>query len=192
MIATIAAALLAIAVPYLPQTNALCGGAAAAMVLRYWGDAHADVQAFSPLVDRRAGGIAGDVLEHAVRERGWRVEKAGASMDALRARLADGEPVIVLLADRGTRFHYVVVIDASETTVVVHDPALGPSRSIPEADFEHRWNAAKFWSMVVLPASSTAEPAPAPADPVVQTAPQAPGDMCSAHLNRALGEIKAQ
>src|SRR5579872_3060267 len=192
MIATIAAALLAIAVPYLPQTNALCGGAAAAMVLRYWGDAHADVQAFSPLVDRRAGGIAGDVLEHAVRERGWRVEKAGASMDALRARLADGEPVIVLLADRGTRFHYVVVIDATEATVVVHDPALGPSRSIPEADFERRWSAARFWSMVVLPASSAAESAsgdPVVAGQVVQATPQ---DLCSEHLNRTLGEIKAQ
>ncbi len=193
MIATVAA-LLALTVPYLPQTNTLCGGAAAAMVLRYWGDAHADVQAFAPLVDRRAGGIANDVLEHAVRERGWRVEKAGASMDALRARLDDGEPVIVLLADRGTRLHYVVVIDATETTVVVHDPAVGPSRPIPEADFERRWSAARFWSMVVLPVSSTAEAAdasPAAIDPVVQAAPQATEDLCSDHLNRALGEIKA-
>ena len=48
----------AIDVPFLPQTDALCGGAAAAMVFRYWGDAHADVQEFAPLVDRRAGGIA--------------------------------------------------------------------------------------------------------------------------------------
>ena len=38
------AASLAIDVPYLPQTDALCGGAAAAMVFRYWGDAHADAQ----------------------------------------------------------------------------------------------------------------------------------------------------
>jgi hypothetical protein len=44
-------------VPYLPQTEALCGGAAAAMLFRYWGDRHADVQQFAPLVDRRAGGI---------------------------------------------------------------------------------------------------------------------------------------
>src|SRR5216684_520373 len=67
MISTLAAALslaasLAIDVPYLPQTDALCGGAAAAMVFRYWGDAHADAQAFAPLIDRRAGarGRAGD------------------------------------------------------------------------------------------------------------------------------------
>ena len=38
-------------VPFLPQTEALCGGAAAAMVLRYWGERHADVQQFAPLVE---------------------------------------------------------------------------------------------------------------------------------------------
>ena len=42
-------------VPFLPQTPALCGGAAVAMVFRYYGDRHADVQQFAPLVDRRAG-----------------------------------------------------------------------------------------------------------------------------------------
>ena len=60
--------------PYLPQTDALCGGAAAAMVFRYWGDAHADAQAFAPLVDRRAGGIANGALTAAVDARGWRTE----------------------------------------------------------------------------------------------------------------------
>src|SRR5437764_691998 len=77
LLATLTAALLlaassAIDVPYLPQTDALCGGAAAAMVFRYWGDAHADAREFAPIVDRRAGGIATDVLTEAVRSRGWR------------------------------------------------------------------------------------------------------------------------
>ena len=78
------AASLAIEVPYLPQTDALCGGAAAAMVFRYWGDAHADVQEFAPLVDRRAGGIADGVLANAIAARGWRTARVGASLDALR------------------------------------------------------------------------------------------------------------
>ena len=52
MIVTLAAALslatsLAMDVPYLAQTDSLCGGAAAAMVFRYWGDVHADPQEFS-------------------------------------------------------------------------------------------------------------------------------------------------
>src|SRR3989304_4433492 len=55
--------------PHLPQEEALCGGAAIAMVFRYWGDRHADVQQFAPLVDRQAGGIADDVLIEAIRQR---------------------------------------------------------------------------------------------------------------------------
>ena len=69
---SLAAPAAAIDVPFLPQTDALCGGAATAMVFRYWGDAHADVQEFAPLVDRRAGGIVNDALVDAVRRRGWR------------------------------------------------------------------------------------------------------------------------
>ena len=56
---------IALDVPYLPQTEAMCGGAAAAMVLRYWGDAHAGEQQFDALFDRRAGGIATTTLRRA-------------------------------------------------------------------------------------------------------------------------------
>src|SRR3954470_19044423 len=100
MLTTLAAALslaasLAIDVPYLPQTDALCGGAAAAMVFRYWGDAHADAQEFASLVDRRAGGIADRALVDAVRRRGWRGVALDGGLTGLRARLADKQPVIV-------------------------------------------------------------------------------------------------
>ena len=44
-------------VPYLPQTEALCGGAAAAMVMRFYGDREVYADAFAPLVDWNAGGI---------------------------------------------------------------------------------------------------------------------------------------
>src|SRR5213592_1506329 len=122
MFTTLAAALslaasLAIDVPYLPQSDALCGGAAAAMVFRYWGDAHADEQPFAPLVDRRAGGIATDVLTSAIRSRGWRTTRIEGSLTALAARIRDGQPVIVLLPDRGNRYHYVVVTAVSEAAI---------------------------------------------------------------------------
>src|SRR5947209_11854953 len=97
----IAALSLALGVPYLPQTDALCGGAAAAMVFRYWGDAHADVAQFASLVERRTGGAAGiadGVLVDAVRGKGWQTERAGDSIDGLRARIDARQPVIVLLA----------------------------------------------------------------------------------------------
>ncbi len=148
---SLAASVAIIDVPYLPQTEDLCGGAATAMVFRHWGDAHADVQEFAPLVDRRAGGIANDVLTDAVRARGWRAGAIDGSIDALAARLHDGQPVIVLLPERGDRYHYVVVIGMSADAIIVHDPAWGPSRTIRAPDFERAWQASGFWSLVILP-----------------------------------------
>ena len=194
MLTTLAAALslassLAIDVPYLPQTDALCGGAAAAMVFRYWGDAHADVQEFAPLVDRRAGGIANDVLTDAVRTRGWRAGRIDGSLDALAAHVHDGQPVIVLLPDRGDRYrhHYVVVTGVSADAIVVHDPAWGPSRTIRAPDFERAWQAAGFWSLLILPpAVSTGQASPAPEAPAAAVVV----DACDARLNRAMDEIR--
>src|SRR5262245_50205146 len=139
---TLLAAALSIAslnVPYVPQSDALCGGAAAAMVFRYWGDAQAGVDQFGSLVERRGGGVRGiatDVLTQAVASRGWRVDRVEPAVDAIRARIAQGQPVIVLLADRKHLYHYVVVVGASADDVVVHDPSWGPSRSIQIGAFE--------------------------------------------------------
>ena len=192
MLTTLAAALslassLAIDVPYLPQTDALCGGAAAAMVFRYWGDTHADVQEFAPLVDRRAGGIANDVLTDAIRTRGWRAGRIAGSLDALAARVHDGQPVIVLLPDRGDRYHYVVVTSVVADAIVVHDPAWGPSRTIRAPDFGRAWQAAGFWSLLILPpVVSTGQVSPPPE----AAAAAVVVDACDARLNRALDQIR--
>src|SRR5262245_33031874 len=138
-------------VPFLPQNDALCGGAAAAMVFRYWGEAHASVDAFASLVDRRAGGIADDVLVSDIRGRGWDTERFEGSMARLRDRLAHREPVVVLLADRRALYHYVVVIGVTDDGVVVHDPSWGPSRRIREAEFVRRWEPSRFWALVIRP-----------------------------------------
>ena len=118
MLTTLAAALslaasLAVDVPYLPQTDALCGGAATAMVFRYWGDAHAGIQQFAPLVDRDAGRIADDVLTAAVAARGWSVTRFDGTIARLREQIAAKQPIVVLLADRRDRYHYVVVVGAT-------------------------------------------------------------------------------
>jgi hypothetical protein len=187
---SLAAPAAAIDVPFLPQTEALCGGAAAAMVFRFWGDAHADVQEFAALVDRRAGGIASDVLADAVRRRGWRTGHVEPSVAALQARVRAGQPVIVLVPDRGNRYHYVVVTGVGEAAVVVHDPSWGPSRTIPIAAFERAWRAARYWSMLVLPpadgvaSGSRAAVLVTPADEVRPTGATA----CDEQLNRALVE----
>ena len=45
-------------VPYLPQTEALCGAAAAAMVMRYWGARDIAPQSFASLLRGDGSGIA--------------------------------------------------------------------------------------------------------------------------------------
>jgi predicted double-glycine peptidase len=209
MLTTLTAALslaasLAIDVPYLPQTDALCGGAAAAMVFRYWGDTHADVQQFAPLVDRRAGGIASDVLAGAIRSRGWRTAHVDGSLEALEARVREGQPVIVLLPDRGKLYHYVVVTGVSDDAIVVHDPAWGPSRSIRAPEFARAWQAAHYWSLVIGPpdtqvpvvsgfsrtVSAGGSEKTRPTDDVGRGPAPRSSDACDARLNRAVDVIR--
>jgi hypothetical protein len=192
MIITLAAALalassLTIEVPYLPQTDALCGGAAAAMVFRYWGDVHADATEFALLVDRRAGGIADDVLIDAVRKRGWQPIELRGGLAGLQERLADHQPVIVLLADRGARYHYVVVTGQTDEGVSIHDPSWGPSREISSAEFERRWRASNHWGLVILPPS---DGLPKPNAGRVLVEPSRDADQCDALLSDALAEIR--
>jgi predicted double-glycine peptidase len=201
MLVALAAALslassLTIDVPYLPQTDALCGGAAAAMVFRYWGDAHADPQQFASLIQRRRGvaGIANDVLVAAIRSRGWRTEALeegdpSRALDALRARLAARQPVIVLLADRGDQYHYVVITGISDDAVLVHDPSWGPSRAISDERFAALWNAARNWAVVILPGERGAVAAPPPAASP-EPATEASVDGCDALVARAVVEVQ--
>lgn len=187
-------------VPFVPQTDALCGGAAAAMVFRYWGDAHADAQQFASLIERHHGvsGIADTVLVGAVRSRGWKTELTDGSMTGLVERIAARQPVIVLLSDRRDAFHYVVVVGADDSAIVVHDPSWGPSRSIARSEFSRRWAASRNWSLVILPAGGpTADgaradrPAGAAFDPRADGSTH-PTDECDAATSAAVAEIRAR
>lgn len=181
-------------VPYVPQTDALCGGAAAAMVFRYWGDAHADVEQFGTLVERRAGGAAGiaaDVLTQAIRSRGWRTDRAGSSLASLGQHVDAGRPVIVLIADRRDIYHYVVVVGLTDDAVVIHDPSWGPYRSIKRSAFERVWTAAQHWSLVVVPSETRASQLEHLAAPSVESA-AATEDACEALLNQAISDVSAR
>src|SRR5688500_8397134 len=59
-------------VPFVPQSELLCGGAAVSMVMRYWAPEQVYAEDFASLVDPRAGGIAVGALARAVEDRGWR------------------------------------------------------------------------------------------------------------------------
>ena len=180
-------------VPFLPQTPDLCGGAAVAMVFRYWGDAQADVQQFAPLVDRKAGGIAESALVAAVRERGWQAAAITGSIDALRDHLDRQQPIVVLLHDRGRRYHYVVVtaVDGGGD-VTVHDPSWGPSRRIRGEEFERRWGAARFWSLVIAPTTSGVASgfSRTSADAPSEVRPKVDATYCDGLLDAAIGDVQ--
>ncbi|HUF23553.1 MAG TPA: C39 family peptidase [Vicinamibacterales bacterium] len=146
------------AVPYLPQTEALCGGAAAAMVMRYWGAANARPEDFAPLIDPAQDGIVTTALVADLQRRGWQAFplRGGFDDDAvMRQHVSRGRPIIALIEDRPTRFHYVVVTAIDEARVSFHDPAVAPSQTMPRAEFARRWQAANFWMLLLLPGTGT-------------------------------------
>ena len=140
-------------VPFISQSELLCGGAAAAMVLRYWGERDVSAESFASLVDRSASGIRTDALVAELARRGWNAAAVAGSGEAMRAELARGRPVLTLIEDRPSTFHYIVVVAAHERGVVFHDPARAPFLVMSAAEFDRRWRAADRWMAVVVPGS---------------------------------------
>jgi Peptidase C39 family len=167
-----------LAVPYLPQTEALCGGAAAAMVMRYWGarDVYPDI--FAPLVDRSAGGIRTSALVDELLRRRWTAVSFEGDASRMSAELARGRPVIALIEDRPGRFHYVVIVSAAAEQVVLHDPARAPSRVVDRRKFDAAWQKSQRWMLVLTPGPDLQFPAETDSAPSVRSSrsdPAPPG-----------------
>lgn len=139
-------------VPYLTQTGELCGGAALAMVLRYWGTRDVFAEDFTPLLDRSASGIPVEALVKAARDRGSPAlqTRGEESTSALRTALDLGRPAIALIEDTPDAYHYVVVVARTETIVIFHDPARAPFRAMPVEQFDRLWSTTEHWMLVVL------------------------------------------
>jgi hypothetical protein len=148
------AALHLLDVPYLAQSELLCGGAAAAMVMRYWGTANVYAETFADMVDPAAGGIRGEDLLQSLRSRGWTAESFRGDAAAVQERLRGSQPVIALIQDRPGRFHYVVVVGWSSGRVIVHDPARAPFRVLQEQAFDAAWKESGYWSVAPTPPPS--------------------------------------
>ena len=147
----IAAALL-LDVPFVPQSQALCGGAAVSMVMRYWSpETLVHAEDFATLVDARAGGIAVGALARAVEERGWRAHAFVPNATDVQLHIGQGRPVIALIQDAPGRLHYVVVVAWTGDRVVFHDPAVNPFQSLDVASFERAWRATGRTGLLVLP-----------------------------------------
>jgi hypothetical protein len=167
-------------VPYVAQSEDLCGGAAAAMVMRFWGARGIGAEAFASIVDPRAHGIPSEAVAAALRARGWRVYVLGAEDEIVRHHIDAGRPVIALIRVAPLRLHYVVIVSWTDRHVVFHDPALAPFRSMSVAAFDRAWRATDRLMLIVLPPTDGAE-APPRAD-----AGLAPPPSCASQLARGI------
>jgi len=138
-------------VPFVPQTEALCGGAAVAMVLRYWGERDVLAEDFAALVRPGEAGIRTEVLVEAVRARGWRALPLNGTLSVVDSQLAAGRPLIALLqAGRGS-FHYVVLVAYANGGIITHDPAIAPFRVSRAEGFDDAWARSGRWALLILP-----------------------------------------
>src|SRR5687767_4752067 len=149
-------------VPYIQQSEALCGGAAAAMVMRYWGATGVYAETFAPLVDAAANGIRGEDLLRELGNRGWEARSFQGNADLVRARLRDGQPVVALIEDRPGAFHYVVVLAWDRDRVFLHDPARAPHQVLAESAFVSKWQKSERWTLLLLPGAKGVSTAPPP------------------------------
>ncbi len=138
-------------VPFVPQSEALCGGAALAMVMRFWGEPTVLAEDFSDRIDPGGAGIRTDDLVSAGRARGWSAFPASGTLSDVRTHIERGRPLIVLLQIDSDAFHYVVVVGWGGGSVIVHDPALGPLRPIEEDAFDRAWAGRGRWYLLLLP-----------------------------------------
>lgn len=143
-------------VPFISQSEALCGGAAAAMILRYWGERGVSAETFAHLVERTAGGIRTGTLTGELQRLGWTAVGRRGTAEDLRAELSRGRPVLALIEDRPSRFHYVVVVGWHPRGVVLHDPARAPFVAMSTEAFVRKWHAAERWMAVIVPAADRA------------------------------------
>ena len=174
-----------LSVPYLPQTEALCGGAAAAMVMRFWGARGVYAEAFAPLVDRDAGGIHTSALQSALEAKGWSAQAGGGDLPRLTHEIALGRPVIALIEDGPGRFHYVVVVATTPSSIIVHDPARAPARAIDVSTFERKWQQSDRWMLILLPGTASLNAAVATDEPAVP-AVKAAISACSPVISEAV------
>ena len=178
-------------VPYIQQSEALCGGAAVAMVMRYWGATGVYAETFAPLLDKAAGGIHGADLLRELGGRGWDARSYRGDRAFAQARLAAGQPVIALIEDRPGTYHYVVVVAWANGRVVHHDPARAPYRVASEDAFLQAWSASQFWTLLALPPKSLERGTGSSTDRVESTAGPAGVSACSTLVAEGVGHANA-
>ncbi|MCR4374471.1 MAG: C39 family peptidase, partial [Acidobacteria bacterium] len=182
-------------VPYLTQTPELCGGAALAMVLRFWGDRDVFAEDFAHLIDKKTAGIPTNVLTTAAHNRGWSTLVTRASdtdpFTLLRTAVDRGHPVIALIEHAPRLYHYVVVVGLTDEAVVFHDPARAPYRVVSRDAFDRAWAVTDRWMLAVQRTAGPGEPIPSTSPVPVPASPAPEGGACGALVAQSVALAQA-
>lgn len=137
-------------IPHLPQTNPQgrnsCVPAAVRMVLAFQGVTLGEEELCDLLETQPAGTAVLNVLLLNQRVAKCHAEVASASFDDLVRWLREGIPPIVFVSTTPLRYwqteclHALIIVEAEEQTVLVHDPAFPTAPiAIPRDEFLAAW-----------------------------------------------------
>ncbi|MBC7906968.1 MAG: PA2778 family cysteine peptidase [Rhodospirillaceae bacterium] len=141
-------------VPFFPQTERACGPASLAMML-VWSGLPASPETLSTQVytPGREGSLATDMLAGA--RRNGRLAVPVRDLPDLLTELAAGNPVLVfqnLGLEISPVWHFAVAVgyDLPERKIILHS-GLEEGQRLSMDTFEHSWERAGRWALVVLP-----------------------------------------
>lgn len=150
-------------VPFVRQEKNGCGTASIAMVMQYWSKNQGSEGSrpvrmpgnAQKIYSEGQGGIPASEMERYFRAQGFRTFVFQGNWADLYQHLSAGRPLIVSVKEgaRKSSLHYLVVVGVhpDPDTVLVNDPARKKLLKTTRVDFESRWKAADYWTLLVLP-----------------------------------------
>lgn len=146
-------------VPFVKQSEDGCGPAALSMVMQYWGthgarvasEAAGEARIRRDLLPVAARGVSAPAMREYLEQHGFRAVVFRGEWADLREHVSKGRPLIVLLDGGAKLLHYVVVAGVEEDDVMINDPADRKLRAVGRAEFEKRWRAGGFWTLLAVP-----------------------------------------
>ena len=127
------------------QTNGKCAAYAAAYLLRHYGE-DADGEALFPELKRPLGFVSANSVTDVFVQRGYQAKACHGSIDTMKQRLTEGNPIIVFIRIPGDT-HYAVVVGYDEQYIYLADPIAESAnasdaqynRVLTTEDFEAIW-----------------------------------------------------
>ncbi len=145
-------------VPFVAQEENGCGSASLAMLIGYW-SRHGVQRAAppdAPAIQRELyvaaqHGIPAASMQRYLENAGFRTFMFRGEWQDLERQIARGRPLIVAFDGGGSTLHYAVATGIEDGAVALNDPAEGKLRKHSRTEFERRWSATGYWTLLAVP-----------------------------------------